>query len=147
MIKWISLCICFLSVIALFAQGPPITTETPIMLGLEGNGIRTFGKFISKENVNVYIQPIAIPYNISSKFQIGGIFPIKFITPKGKAMTGGFADITVFAKYQLYKKDETAKTFRILANIKQGLKEVHLIEQGKMKSRPARGNLKRAMLK
>ncbi len=102
-----------------YSQGPPITVETPIMLGLEGSGIRTFGKFISKENVNVYIQPIAIPYNISSKFQIGGIFPIKFITPKGEATTGGFADITVFAKYQLYKKDETAKTFRILANIKQ----------------------------
>ena len=44
-----------------FSQGPPITTATPIMLGLEGGGIRTFGKFISKENVNIYVQPIGIP--------------------------------------------------------------------------------------
>jgi len=52
-----------------FSQGPPITTATPIMLGLEGNGVRTFGKFISKENVNIYVQPIGIPYNVTPKFQ------------------------------------------------------------------------------
>jgi len=105
--------------INLFAQGPPITTETPIMLGLEGSGIRTFGKFISKENANIYLQPIGIPYNITPKFQIGGIFPFKFITPQGTETTGGFSDITLFTKYQLYKKDEIAKTLRILANLKQ----------------------------
>jgi len=101
------------------AQGPPITTQTPVMLGLEGNGIRTFGKFISKENVNVYVQPIGIPYNISSKFQIGGTVPFKSISPKGGKTISGFSDITIFAKYQLFKKDGKAKTFRILANLKQ----------------------------
>jgi hypothetical protein len=50
---------------------------------------------------------------------MGGIFPFKFISPNGGETTGGLSDITVFAKYQLYKKDETAKTFRILANFKQ----------------------------
>lgn len=102
-----------------FSQGPPITTETPIMLGLEGNGIRTFGKFISKENVNIYVQPIGIPYNITPKFQVGGVFPFKFIRPKGTETTGGIADITLFTKYQLYKEDGKAKTFRVLANLKQ----------------------------
>ncbi|WP_142783517.1 hypothetical protein [Changchengzhania lutea] len=105
--RLIIIALSIFSTLKVFAQGPPITTETPIMLGLEGNGIRTFGKFISKENANIYVQPIAIPYNITSKFQIGGIFPFKFITPKGAETTGGFADMTVFAKYQLYKK--TAK--------------------------------------
>ncbi len=105
--------------VVLFAQGPPITTETPVMLGLEGSGIRTFGKFISKENANIYIQPIAIPYNISPKFQIGGIVPFKFVTPNNQETTGGLSDIQIFAKYQLYKKDGTAKTFRILAKIQQ----------------------------
>ena len=108
-----------LSTINLFAQGPPITTETPIMLGLEGSGIRTFGKFISKENATIYVQPIGIPYNINSKFQVGGIVSFKFITPNEAPTTGGFSDITIFAKYQLYKKDKIAKTFRILATIKQ----------------------------
>ena len=106
--------------ITLFAQGPPITVGTPVMLGLSGNGIRTFGKFISKENVKVYVQPIGIPYNVSAKFQVGAIFPFKFITPRNaEKTTSGLADIAVFAKYQLYKKDGKAKTFRVLANFKQ----------------------------
>ncbi len=102
-----------------YGQGPPITVETPVMLGLEGNGIRTFGKFISKENVNVYVQSIAFPYNLTTKFQVGVIFPFKFITSKNSNTIGGFADMTVFAKYQLYKKDGKAKTFRILGFVKQ----------------------------
>jgi hypothetical protein len=102
-----------------FAQGPPITTQTPVMLGLEGSGIRTFGKFISKEKANVYMQIFAVPYNISSKFQVGGILPYKSINPKEMSSVNGFADLTLFAKYQLYKKDGKAKTFRILANLKQ----------------------------
>lgn len=123
-----------LATTSVFAQGPPITTETPIMLGLEGSGIRTFGKFISKENTNIYIQPIAIPYNLTSKFQMGGIFPFRLITPKGAETTGGFADMTVFAKYQLYKKDGKAKTFRILGMVKQ------TFPTGKTSSSPAIGS-------
>ena len=101
------------------AQGPPITTESPIMLGLEGSGFRTFTKWILKEDENIYIQPIGLPYNITSKFQIGSILPFKIIKPNGQESKGGFSDLTIFAKYQLYKSDEIAKTFRILANLKQ----------------------------
>ncbi|VAW11540.1 hypothetical protein MNBD_BACTEROID05-1111, partial [hydrothermal vent metagenome] len=103
----------------LLAQGPPITVGTPVMLGLEGGGIRTFGKFISKENANIYIQPFAIPYNITPKFQVGTILPFVFKTPKSSSTVGGFGDMAIFAKYQLYKKDGKAKTFRILGTIKQ----------------------------
>jgi len=131
--KLIAMLIGVLSTMSVFAQGPPITTETPIMLGLGGNGIRTFGKFISKENATIYIQPIAIPFNITSKFQVGGIFPFKFITPQDAETTGGFADMTVFAKYQLYKKDGKAKTFRVLGMVKQ------VIPTGKTTSSPAIG--------
>lgn len=102
-----------------FAQGPPITVETPVMLGLEGSGIRTFGKLISKENTNIYLHPIGIPFNITPRFQVGGIFPFKIIAQKGAETNGGIADIALFTKYQLYKKDGKAKTFRVLANIKQ----------------------------
>ena len=123
-----------ISATALFAQGPPITVETPVMLGFEGSGIRTFGRFISKENVKIYIQPIGIPYNITPEFQVGGILPFKFITPEGTETTGGLADITIFTKYQLFKKDGTAKTFRILANVKQSF------PTGKTKSNPKLGS-------
>ena len=116
-----------------FAQGPPITTQTPVMLGLEGNGIRTFGKFISKENAQAYVQVFAMPFNISPKFQLGGIIPYKSISPNGMSSVNGFADLTLFAKYQLYKKDGKAKTFRILANLKQ------TFPTGKTSSMPAIG--------
>lgn len=33
-------------VLDLQAQGPPINTDTPIMLGLEGRGVRTFAKYL-----------------------------------------------------------------------------------------------------
>ncbi len=132
--KVLQISILLFSTTPLFAQGPPITTQTPVMLGLEGNGIRSFGKFISKENVNIYVQPIGIPYNISTKFQIGGIFPYKVVNPKNGDAVNGFTDLTVFAKYQLYKKDGKAKTFRILANVKQ------TFPTGKTSTMPAIGS-------
>ena len=104
----------------IYAQGPPITTGTPVMLGLEGSGIRTFGKYIAKEEGNIYVQPLGIPYNISAKFQVGGIFLLKNIKPKGAEKgDSGLSDIAMFTKFQLYKKDGKAKTFRILAHLKQ----------------------------
>jgi len=117
-----------------FSQGPPITVNTPVMLGLEGAGIRTFGKFVSKENVNIYIQPIVIPYNIFPKFQVGTILPFVFKTPNSMETVGGFGDMAIFAKYQLYKKDGKAKTFRILGTVKQ------TFPTGKISSSPPIGN-------
>ena len=132
--KLIIVVISILSVTYVYAQGPPITTETPILLGLGGNGIRTFGKLVVKEDATIYVQPIGVPFNISSTFQVGGIFPFKFITPKGAETTGGFADMAVFAKYQLYKKDGKAKTFRVLGMVKQ------TFPTGKTSSNPAIGS-------
>ena len=104
-----------------YTQGSPITTQTPIMLRVDGNGIRTFSKFIVKEKSKIYLPSLAIPYNVTSKFQIGVILPLKYITPNGEKTNGGFGNVTVFTKYQMYKKDGKAKTFRILGNVKQTL--------------------------
>jgi len=124
----------FIFIQNLNGQGPPITAETPIMLGLEGSGIRTFGRFISTENSKNYVHVIAAPYNFSPKFQMGAIFPFVFKTPKESETVGGFGDMTVFAKYQLYKKDGKAKTFRILARLTQ------TFPTGKTSSEPPIGN-------
>lgn len=99
------------------AQGPPIFTETPIMLGLEGRGVRTFGKYISKENANVYMHPVAIPYNITSKWQVGGIVPFVNKAPDGVDSKFGLADVTLFTKYQVHQKDGKGKTFRTLVKV------------------------------
>lgn len=101
------------------AQGPPIFTETPLMLGLEGGGIRTFGKYISKENVTVYMHPIAVPYGITSKWQIGGIAPLVNIKPDGMKSLFGLGDVKLFTKIQLHQKDGKGKTFRTLIKLTQ----------------------------
>ncbi len=115
---WIVLVLSISSYL-MMAQGPPITTGTPVMLGLEGAGIRTFGKYIKKENASAYVHVFGVPYNISPKFQVGGIIPFKWVTPRGQKRVGGLSDVAVFAKYQIFKRDGVAKTFRILATLKQ----------------------------
>ena len=101
------------------AQGPPIFTDTPIMLGLEGRGFRTFGRYISRENVKVYVQPLAIPYNINAKWQIGAILPFRSLNPEtdGVDTNSGFGDLSVFTKYQIFQKDGKGKTFRGLIKL------------------------------
>lgn len=121
-IKWF----CFVTAIFLFpketsAQGPPIFTDTPIMLGLEGRGVRTFGRYISRENIKVYVQPVAIPYNINAKWQVGAILPYRSLNPEsdGAKTNSGFGDLTVFTKYQLFQNDSKGETFRGLIKLSE----------------------------
>jgi hypothetical protein len=89
------------------------------MLGLEGRGIRTFGNIISKENANAYVQPVAIPFNITYKWQVGVIAPLVSISPDGMASRTGMGDIKVFTKYQIYQKDGKGNTLRSLLKLTQ----------------------------
>ena len=97
---------------ASFAQGPPVFTDTPIFLGLEGRGLRTFGKYVSKENAKVYVQPFGIPYNVTTKMLIGVITPFVRKSPDGLNAQSGIGDVSVFAKYLIFQKDDLGKTFR-----------------------------------
>ena len=122
-----------------FAQGPPINTDTPIMLGLEGGGIRTFAKFVRRttllqdgdeipddmdRQVTVRVTPIAIPYNLfSDRFQMGVIVPfvdVDFESTVQDMSSFGIGDMRVFAKYLLYQRDRKKETFRIAS--KAGVK-------------------------
>ena len=105
----------------MFAQGPPIFTETPIMLGVEGRGVRTFGNIVQKENASAYIQPIAIPYNITNKWQVGAVVPFVSIGLKGISTNSGIGDVNLFVKRQLYQIDGKAKTLRGLLKITETL--------------------------
>lgn len=113
-------CLLLLS-FGMFAQGPPIFTETPIMLGVEGRGVRTFGNIVQRENANAYIQPIAIPYNITNKWQVGAVVPFVSITPKGMSTNSGIGDLNLFVKRQLYQIDGKAKTLRGILKITETL--------------------------
>ncbi len=140
--KLLVLCaICLFQILAttVLAQGPPINTDTPIMLGLEGGGIRTFAKFVRRttllqdgdeipddmdRQVTVRVTPIAIPYNLfSDKIQVGVIVPfmdVDFESTVQDMSSFGIGDVRVFAKYLLYQRDRKKETFRIAS--KAGVK-------------------------
>ncbi|SDR67817.1 Putative MetA-pathway of phenol degradation [Gillisia sp. Hel1_33_143] len=99
------------------AQGPPIFTDTPIMLGVQGRGVRTFGNIISKENANAYAQVLVVPYNITSKWQVDAVVPYLSISPDAGDSQSGFGDLKLFTKYQLYQKDGKGTTLRGLIKI------------------------------
>lgn len=110
----------FLFITALLkAQGPPIFTDSPILLGLEGRGIRTFGKFVSTKNSETYTHVFAIPYNVTKDLQLGLIQPYIVHTPKDGETKSGFGNLTVFGKYSVIQIDSKAKTFRGLLKFTQ----------------------------
>ena len=118
-IKLTSISFLLLISISLYAQGPPIFTDSPLLLGLEGGGIRTFGKYISTESGQTYIQPLVVPYNVTTDFQIGGIQAYVFRNPDNGESQSGFGNFTLFGKYSIIQIDGRAKTFRALLKYTQ----------------------------
>ncbi|MCH8325745.1 MAG: hypothetical protein IIB83_04160, partial [Bacteroidetes bacterium] len=116
---YIIIFLLFFNLIPLYAQGPPINTDSPILLGLEGGGFRTFGKIVSTDLGETYIQPLAIPYNLTTDFQIGVIQPFISTYPKNKNNNSGFGNLSLFAKQMLLQIDSKAKTFRSLLKFTQ----------------------------
>jgi len=64
---------------------------------------------------------MAIPYNITNKWQVGAIVPFVVITPNGMSTNSGLGDINIFVKRQLYQIDGKAKTLRGLLKITETL--------------------------
>jgi hypothetical protein len=121
------------------AQGPPINTDTPIMLGLQGRGTRTFVKVVRRSRLlkngqevddpkdrraTVTVLPIAVPYNVlSDKLQIGLVAPfmnVDLSTTESEVSNGGIGDVQLFTKYLLYQRDRRNQTIRVAA--KAGVK-------------------------
>ena len=113
------------------AQGPPIQTDTPIMLGIQGRGIRTFVKVVRMDkrlsggdeiedptdrSVTAFIYPLVVPYNLTTTTQAGIITP--FITKNmtsngGDDSRSGLGDVTAFLKQLIVRVDRRAETFRV----------------------------------
>ena len=123
----------------LAAQGPPINTDTPIMLGLQGRGVRTFVKFVRKatllqdgqevpdaqeQRVTARVLPVVVPYNLlSDRFQVGVILPFVGVTMNsagGDRSSSGLGDMRVFVKALVVQRDRRNETFRVAA--KAGVK-------------------------
>ena len=110
-------CLIFILGFNMNAQGPPIFTDTPIILGVQGRGVRTFGNITSKENAKAYAQVLIVPYNITSKWQVDAVIPYVSISPDGLDSQSGFGDLKVFTKYQLFQKDDKGEALRSLIKL------------------------------
>lgn len=119
-----------------YGQGPPINTDTPIMLGLEGRGVRSFTRVIRKttlrldgdeiadpmnREVTAVVTPVVVPYNLfSDKWQIGIIAPFVSLDLNrngGSVSSSGIGDVKLFVKRLIYQYDRRNETFRIASKV------------------------------
>ena len=126
MSKSVRLSLTFVSIMLLASpasgQGPPINTDTPILLGLGGAGVRSFAKVTRKSkpdnDLTVFVSPVVLPYNVTTEFLVGALFPYftKDLDNNGTSLTSsGFGDMKLFAKYLLLQIDRPQETLRLLA--------------------------------
>ncbi len=101
--------------------GPPINTDTPITLGLDGRGVRTFVKVIRASDdmdghLTTTLWPVVVPYNLTTKGVAGIIVPTVFkeMQRGGETVSSsGLGDISIFAKYVVLQIDRHQQTFRL----------------------------------
>lgn len=114
------------------AQGPPINTDTPILLGLEGKAVMLRSVFLSKSQlyqdgkkvpdpfdrpVQVIALPLMVPYNVTSNLLVGVAVPfmsVKSQSTAGSVTSTGMGDVALLAKYVLAQVDDLQETFRVI---------------------------------
>ena len=102
-----------------YSQGPPVFTDSPIFLGLEGRGLRSSIQYISTKSGNSYIVPFGVPYNLTPKILVGAVVPFVSKHPDLADSKTGIGDVALFLKYLLIQNDMRARTFRIAFKIQQ----------------------------
>ncbi len=137
----ISMMILLVPFSSTLAQGPPINTDTPILLGVSGAGARSFVKIIKKSSQDkdliVMVSPVVIPYNVSTRLLIGGVFPYfnkDLDTNAGSMSSSGLGDTKLFAKYVVHQIDKRQETIRFV------LKSSVTLPTGDEDAKPALGD-------
>lgn len=99
----------------IWAQGPPITLDKPIMLGEKKGTLRPFFKIADNAEHDFKAFVLDADYNFSNKFAVAAEVPLVFAA---HSKTTGLGDVGLTAKYQFYRKDGMGKTVRIAAKAK-----------------------------
>jgi len=114
---------------SLLAQGPPITADKPIMLGGNSFTTKTLIEIRNTDRGTAFYAPLMLHYLPTSNSLVAVHIPYlsyDFSDTSGSSI----ADIKVQGKYQFFRKDQTGKTFRIVAKTLQNIptgKELDLI--------------------
>lgn len=129
----LGLCLALLCLAnGLAAQGPPIMADSPIMLGAQKTVIRSYLQYRSYSNRDVLWAPLMVDYTVTSSLQVGTTVPLAHeLGRQDQAVELG--DAMMRLKYQFYRKDRPAHTFRASAVVRQWLptgKDVDNFELG-----------------
>ena len=103
------------------AQGPPITSDKPIMLGGKSFTVKTLTEIRTTERGTSTHIPIMLHYLPTSNSLVAIHIPLVNYDFEGLENGTELADIVIQGKYQFYRKDATGKTFRMVAKTLQTL--------------------------
>ncbi len=115
------LALCWVFATGARAQGPPITSDKPIMLGA---GSLTAMSLVEIRNLNkgtFSFLPVMLHYLPSSNTLVGIEIPYVGYDLENGESGGNIADIKLMGKYQFLRRDATGKTFRMAAKTIQNL--------------------------
>lgn len=106
------------------AQGPPITADKPIMLGSNSVIIKTLTEIRNTDEGTFTKVPFMFHYLPTSNTLIAVHVPLTTYSfdDEGLGRNGSsLGDINILGKYQFYRKDGKAKTFRMVVKTLQTL--------------------------
>lgn len=113
--------IIFLFAAMVFAQGPPIITDKPIMIGEKRIVIKTLSRVEVRENATYFKIPLMGHYVIKPNLLVVAHLPLagyNIDIGEGFKKTG-LGDINVQMKYQFFRWDESRKTARAALKVQQ----------------------------
>ncbi len=122
--RFLVVIICWISFAALQAQGPPITGDKPIMLSKGNIVLKTLSEYRVYQDREALIMPLMVHYIPSKNVLLGIHIPYVNVNSSSEDMTN-IGDIQLLAKYQFYRKDQMAKTFRVVAKTYQWIPAKH----------------------
>lgn len=111
-----------LFVATLFAQGPPIITDKPIMIGEKRIVIKTLSRIEVRDEAVFFKIPLMGHYVIKPNLLVVAHFPLAGYnkTEHGHAhKKTGLGDVNIQMKYQFFRWDESRKTARAAFKLQQ----------------------------
>lgn len=106
-----------LSTLPLWAQGPPIITDSALLIGLNGGSFRVFSVFSEGKNGNRLANQMIVPYNVNSQLQLGAGVNYIFLFPEGSSQHSGIGNINFFIKNEWFRYNAKGKTFRVTGKL------------------------------
>jgi hypothetical protein len=109
----------------LCAQGPAITSDSPIMIGSSRSEIRTLMEYRKTIHGEYFIAPLQVSRTFTKDLLLGAKLPmihqISSIHSDFNSNSFQMGDLQLFAKYQFFRKDKTAKTLRMVLKAVENL--------------------------